>query len=87
MLLLRRSITCDFCPGKWCFPGGHVEGREEYDVAALREAAEETGLDFRGQLTPAQMHMHQNKKAICFYFGLRASAVLLGHSSRSIEPT
>jgi 8-oxo-dGTP pyrophosphatase MutT (NUDIX family) len=39
--------------GNWGFPKGHVEGRELPLATALREVAEETGLDdliFRGDL-------------------------------------
>jgi len=32
-------------PGKWTFPGGHVEQGETYEQAAIREAKEETDLD------------------------------------------
>jgi 8-oxo-dGTP pyrophosphatase MutT (NUDIX family) len=31
--------------GIWIFPGGHMDAREDPDVAALRECKEETGLD------------------------------------------
>jgi 8-oxo-dGTP diphosphatase len=30
--------------GTWSFPGGHVEGGESVEACALRELAEETGL-------------------------------------------
>ena len=32
---------------KWVAPGGHIEDNENPEVAALREAKEETGLDAR----------------------------------------
>lgn len=43
-LLLRRSPSSKGNPGKWEFPGGKVESGENFDVALLREVAEETGL-------------------------------------------
>ena len=39
ILLGKRSDT-----GKWATPGGHVEDGESYDVGAMRELREETGL-------------------------------------------
>ncbi len=46
VLLLERSQTRRFAPGKWTGVGGRVEAHELGDVtaAALREIEEETGL-------------------------------------------
>ena len=33
--------------GKWVFPGGYVDRGEQVIVAAVREAREEAGLEFR----------------------------------------
>src|SRR5215471_20134756 len=41
---LQRTNT-DFMNGKYCLPGGHVEGLERYREAAVREAKEEAGVD------------------------------------------
>jgi 8-oxo-dGTP diphosphatase len=45
-LLLRRSASKRFAPGKWTGVGGRIEADELDDVraAAFRELAEETGL-------------------------------------------
>lgn len=42
VLLTRRK---DF--GVWCLPGGHIEQGESAAQAAVRESAEETGLNIR----------------------------------------
>ncbi len=46
VLLLERSRTARFAPGKWTGVGGRVEPDElsEVEAAALREIREETGL-------------------------------------------
>ena len=44
ILLTRRSARVR-SPGFWCLPGGHVEHGERWWDAAVREAAEETGLE------------------------------------------
>ncbi len=45
-LLLKRSPSKQFAPGKWTGPGGHVEANEylRLRAAALREVAEEAGF-------------------------------------------
>lgn len=68
VLFLRRSATVKLEPLKWCFPGGHIEPYESPDEAALREAYEETGLDFRDKLPPLKLGMYQNSKAVMYYF-------------------
>lgn len=52
-LLLRRSEDASFMPGVWVFPGGAVdsadgEGEISYRVCALRELAEEAGIELAG---------------------------------------
>ena len=44
LLLIRRGESGDE-PGTWCVPGGKVEDGETAIVAALRETAEETGVE------------------------------------------
>lgn len=45
VVLVRRAIEPGY--GKWVFPGGYVDRGEQVQVAAVREAREETGLDIR----------------------------------------
>lgn len=44
-LLIRRSRANKNFTGKWEWPGGKVDPGEDFAVAAIREAKEETGLD------------------------------------------
>ncbi len=41
ILVQKRSEEKSACPGKYCFPGGHVGLEESYEEAALRELQEE----------------------------------------------
>ena len=43
VLLTRRSHRVRE-PGKWCLPGGHLDGGEDWTTALRREVLEETGL-------------------------------------------
>ena len=43
--LVKRAIEPGY--GKWVFPGGYVDRGEEVEVAAIREAREEVGLEVR----------------------------------------
>ena len=45
VLLVRRAIEPGY--GKWVFPGGYVDRGEAVEVAAVREAREESGMDVR----------------------------------------
>lgn len=43
ILITRRSPTVRE-PGKWCLPGGHFDGGEDWVAAMRREVLEEVGL-------------------------------------------
>ena len=47
ILLTRRNI--EPFKGQWCLPGGHIDENEKTLDAAVREAKEETGLDFEAE--------------------------------------
>lgn len=48
VLMLKRSETDDFEPGKWGFPGGKVMQGETTEAGALREFSEEIGESLSG---------------------------------------
>jgi 8-oxo-dGTP diphosphatase len=43
VILVRRAIEPGY--GKWVFPGGYVDRGEEIQLAAIREAREEAGVE------------------------------------------
>ncbi|MGB7873493.1 MAG: NUDIX hydrolase [Anaerolineales bacterium] len=47
ILLTRRNV--EPFKGQWCLPGGHIDENEEALEAVIREAKEETGLDFEAE--------------------------------------
>lgn len=53
ILLLRRGPTAPWAPGKWGLPGGYVEPGETPAQAAVRELAEEAGIDPPFRMTHA----------------------------------
>ena len=47
VLLTKRSRSVRE-PGKWCLPGGHLDGGEDWSMAVCREVREEVGLWLSG---------------------------------------
>jgi 8-oxo-dGTP diphosphatase len=45
VLLQERDELAPISPNQWGMVGGHVEDGEDYEPAAYRELAEETGID------------------------------------------
>jgi len=50
VLMIRRGMGGGDYPGTWCIPGGHQKGNETLEETARRETAEETGIDYKGNL-------------------------------------
>ncbi len=46
-ILLGRRAANAASPGRWSFPAGFVDRGEQVEAAAIREVAEETGLEIR----------------------------------------
>lgn len=44
VLLVERGESPEY--GRWCLPGGKVDGHESLEAAVRREVSEEVGLDF-----------------------------------------
>lgn len=47
LLLVRKSMSDPYQPGKWELPGGRMEDNESIDDALIREVREEVGLQVR----------------------------------------
>src|SRR3954453_8025512 len=50
VLLQGRDEHAPRAAGQWGLVGGHVEDGEDFDTAAYRELAEETGVELTGGL-------------------------------------
>lgn len=59
-VFVLRSNT-GFKDGEYCLPAGHVEGTESFSQAAIREAAEEVGI----QLKPSQLRLVHTMHRYC----------------------
>ena len=65
ILFTVRNKEDDFEPGKYCLPGGHIEGGESPKAAARRELLEETGIEISlsdlqpcGEYIDNKSHIH-----------------------------
>ncbi len=81
-LLMRRSLCSKGWPGRWEFPGGKVEPREDIGAALVREWLEETGLEVvPGSFTAAFEWERDNDKIIYLVFRVSAEStdVVMSH--------
>jgi len=63
VLVLKRSSTCKNNPGKWNFPGGHIDKGETPKEAAIRECEEEAGF------TPKKVKLLGNYGKMATFIG------------------
>lgn len=70
LLMQKRSDTVDNCPGEWAATGGSVQVGEEPLTTAVRELAEELGIDvFTEELRYCLMV--KRPSAYCYVYVLR----------------
>lgn len=74
VLLLLRTETDEFEPGKWCFPGGKVMQGETPKAGALRELEEETGLKF-GDAELLVDEVNEDESLTHYYFRVMPSDI------------
>ena len=75
VLLVHRGPLCEWAPGTWDLPGGHVlDGELETEAEALiREAREELGIDIRPvDLTPVGRLSGPDFEVVFFHVALWA---------------
>ncbi|ODS38085.1 MAG: hypothetical protein A7316_08555 [Candidatus Altiarchaeales archaeon WOR_SM1_86-2] len=65
-LLIKRSMSSKWSPGKWELPGGKIDPGESFDEALLREVDEETGLKISLQRVAGSAEFElETKKVAC----------------------
>ena len=53
----------------WEFPGGKIDGNEDFETAIKREMMEEFGVDVTvGRHITSSKFFHKKKKHFCFFF-------------------
>lgn len=64
-ILLGKSLSSDDRKGKWCFPGGGVDGNENIYKTVVRETEEETGL--KVECIPTSPILDTSKPEVAFF--------------------
>lgn len=70
LLMQKRSDTVDNCPGEWAATGGSVQAGEEPLTTAVRELAEELGIDVSVEELRYCL-MVKRPSAYCYVYVLR----------------
>ena len=84
VVLLKRNIEPGF--GKWVFPGGYVDAGEPTDVAAVREAREEVGLEVEVNELLGILSYEGNRVILIVYAGQVVGGKLEGNfESQAVE--
>jgi ADP-ribose pyrophosphatase YjhB (NUDIX family) len=82
VVLVRRAIEPGY--GLWVFPGGYVDRGELPEVAAIREAREECGLDVRldGLI---DIYAYAGRAPIIIVYGATVAGGTLCHDDECLE--
>jgi len=78
VLLLKRSLTDTWMPGKWGLPGGIIEPGETPREAAIRETKEETSLDVKN----ISFYLVREKNSFLFIAREFYGDIILDHESQ-----
>jgi len=80
ILLLKRSFTDTWMPGKWGLPGGVVEPGENPRAAAIRETKEETNLNI--EYKNISFYLVREKNSFLFIAREFSGDIILDHESQ-----
>jgi len=69
----------------WCLPGGHVEPGEDFETAALRELAEETGIEGAREVAVVGIALDLHRGGVRVTAGAVASATSVVPRNREPE--
>ena len=82
ILLVRRAIEPGY--GKWVFPGGYVDRGEEVQVAAVREAREESGMEVRLERL-LDIYSYSGRAPVIIVYEARVIGGCLGCDDEGLE--
>ena len=82
IVLVRRAIEPGY--GLWVFPGGYVDRGEPLDLAAIREAREECGLDVRLDGL-VNIYSYPGRTPVVIVYAATATGGDLAHDDEGLE--